>query len=97
MNGDKVPSGASDIIGGVRESPLSPALVPICLAECIYGRSAMFDQERGEKCGWCNAQDKKETPCAKLDEVGRRIALRTDREACNLEICAHYPEMISYA
>jgi hypothetical protein len=30
----------------------------------------MFDQERGEKCGWCNAQDKKIMPCAKLDEVG---------------------------
>jgi hypothetical protein len=57
----------------------------------------MFDQERGEKCGWCNAQDKKIMPCSKLDEVGRQIVLRTDREACKLEICAHYPEMISYA
>ena len=57
----------------------------------------MFDRERGEKCGWCNAQDKKIVPCSKLDEVGRRIVLRTDREACKLEICAHYPEIISYA
>jgi hypothetical protein len=56
----------------------------------------MFDQEQGQKCGWCNAQDKKITPCDELDEVGRRIVLRTDREACKREICAHYPEMISY-
>ena len=54
----------------------------------------MFDQERGEKCGWCNAQDKKLMPCAKLDEVGRRIVLRTDREACKLEIYAHYPDLL---
>jgi hypothetical protein len=57
----------------------------------------MFDQERGQKCGWCNAQDKEITPCDELDEVGRRIVLRTDREACKLVICGHYPEMIAYA
>ena len=57
----------------------------------------MFDQERGAKCGWCDAQDKKIVPCSKLDGVGRRIVLRTDRDACKREICARYPAMISYA
>jgi hypothetical protein len=57
----------------------------------------MVDQGRGEKCGWCDAQDKRITPCSKLDEVGRRIVLRTDREVCEREICARHPEMISYA
>ncbi len=56
----------------------------------------MFDQGRGEKCDWCTAQDKNIMPCPKLDEVGRRIVLRTDREICKREICARYPEMISY-
>jgi hypothetical protein len=56
-----------------------------------------FDQERGTKCDWCNAQDKKIVPCSKLDEVGRRIVLRTDSETCKREICARYPAMISYA
>jgi hypothetical protein len=55
----------------------------------------MFDQGRGAKCIWCNAQDKKIMPCSKLDEVGRRIVLRSDREICKHEICARYPEMIS--
>jgi len=57
----------------------------------------MFDQGRGEKCGWCNAEDKKIMPCSNLDEVGRRIVLCTDREICKHEISARHPEMISYA
>jgi hypothetical protein len=57
----------------------------------------MFDQGRGEKCGWCNAQEAEIMPCAKLDEVGRRIVLRTEREICKREICARHPEMIAYA
>ena len=56
-----------------------------------------FDQGRGAKCGWCNAQDKQIVPCSKLDEVGRRIVLRTDSETCKREIRARHPEMISYA
>jgi hypothetical protein len=55
----------------------------------------MFDQERGQKCGWCSAQDREIAPCSKLDEVGRRIVLRTDRHRCKREICVHYPEIIS--
>jgi hypothetical protein len=57
----------------------------------------MFDQGRGEKCGWCNAQEAEIMPCARLDEVGRRIVLRTEREICKREICARHPEMIAYA
>ena len=35
-------------------------------------------------------------PCPKLDEVGRRIVLRTDRAICKREICSRYPELIFY-
>ena len=56
-----------------------------------------FDEDRGAKCAWCDAQDKKMVPCSKLDGVGRRIVLRTDSETCKREICARYPAMISYA
>ncbi len=56
----------------------------------------MFDQGRGSKCDWYTGQDKQIMPCPKLDEVGRRIVLRTGRAICKREICSRYPELISY-